>query len=172
VCALPHVCAGAGDDGALDALGPVQFHPGIAVFGKAQAEADILEADRRAAPVGDATASGVERGLVHAQRLGQLVHLALGGERPLRPAKAAERAAGHVVGRHGVAVHMGVGNLVGAGHHQIGVAQHLGAGIGVGPAVEDEFGLDSRQLAVLCRPPLGCHPRLVALVVADDTLLA
>jgi len=109
---------------------------------------------------------------IHAQRLGQLVHLALGGEGALRAAKAAERAAGDVVGGHGVAVDVGVGDDIGAGDHQVGVAQHFGAGIGVGAAVEDKFGFDGSQFAVAGCAPSRLHPPFVALVVADDALRA
>ncbi len=109
---------------------------------------------------------------VHLQCLGQLVHLHLGGENPLRRAKAPKGAAGHVVGVHTICVHLHIRNLVRTGTGYGGVPEHLVGGIAVRAAISDDAHLRCDELARAGRPPLAADPRRVALAVTDDRLLA
>jgi hypothetical protein len=62
---------------------------------------------------------------IHAQFLGQQIHVALDGERRLRDAEPPERAGGWVIGVHHVAVDLRVGHGVGAGGVGRGARHHL-----------------------------------------------
>ena len=46
MCTLPHFSPDARDYGMLDGVAALQFDPGMTVFGKAHAKADVLEANR------------------------------------------------------------------------------------------------------------------------------
>ena len=104
--------------------------------------------------------------------VGQHVHVALDGKGRLRHAKAAERAAGRVVGVHGVAVDLGVGHDVGAGGVRGGARHHLLAQAGIGAAVAVQLGFDGRERAVAARAGLDADQRGVALGVEAQALLA
>ena len=107
---------------------------------------------------------------VHAQRLGQAVHLQFSREVALRAAEAAIRAAGHVVGVDGARVDVDVVAHVWPQAGQRRIAQHLGGSVGVGAAVAGEIDLLRDQLAIPRRTPFCANYRRVALVVTDDRL--
>jgi len=109
---------------------------------------------------------------VHAQGFGQLVHLAFRRKCALRPAKAAERPTRNVVGVDPVRIHLDVRDLVGAGDHQVRVAQHFGRGVGVSAGIAVHLSFGSDHLAVARGPPLRPDHRRMALVMAQDRFLA
>jgi len=106
------------------------------------------------------------------ERLGQQVHLSLGGVGRLRSAKTAERSTWNIVGIDRIGVDFDVGNVVGAGAQQGGVAQNLGGGVGIGPAVLDEFNLRPEESTFARGAPFRPDGEGVPFVVAEDRLLA
>ena len=162
---------GRGRLGRREGLGPVGG-VGAAVDDDREADAGRhLGARRAEGPVAQQVAPA-QLDRVHAQALGQLVHLGLGHERALRSAEAAEGAAGHGVGEHGEAVDGQVGDLVRARHAQVEVPEHLVGRVVVGAGVEVARGLRHHDPTVRRGPPPGVDPAAVALVVADHRLLA
>ena len=107
----------------------------------------------------------------HAERLSELVHLHLGDEGTLWATKAAERSAGHGVGVDRGAVDVCVGNLVGSGHAEMRVAQHLVRRVVVGASVEEHLGLDRGDRAIRGSAELRMDCGPVTLVVTDDRFL-
>ena len=169
-------CGGEGGEGRgrlrrRQGLGPVGG-VGAAVDDHREADAGRhLGARRAEGPVAQQVAPA-QLDRVHAQALGQLVHLGLGHERALRCAEAAEGAAGHGVGEHGEAVDGQVGDLVRARHAQVEVPEHLVGRVVVGAGVEVARGLRHHDPTVRRGPPPGVDPAAVALVVADHRLLS
>ena len=93
---------------------------------------------------------------VHAQALGQQVHLALAGEHDLRLAEAAEGAAGDLVRAHHARVHLDVGHAVGAAGVHGAAEEHHRRQRRVGAAVEEVVHLGRDQVPVRAWPPCAC----------------
>jgi len=78
---------------------------------------------------------------IHAQCLGQFVHLRLGHKQALRRTKATEGAAGYIVGDDGTRINGHVGNDIRPNRHDGGIAQHFGAGVGIRASVAHQINL-------------------------------
>ena len=109
---------------------------------------------------------------VHAQCLGQPVHLRLVAEACLHRPEPAHRPAGRVVGVHHLPVELHVVALVRPDGEAGGVAHDRRRAGGVGAAVEEDRGADEDQRPVPGRAVLEVHPRRVAVDVAVERLLA
>ena len=109
---------------------------------------------------------------IHAERLGDLVHLLLVGDAGLRRAEAPEGAGVHVVGRHRDGVEAQVVDAVGPRAGDRRIEQHVGAEIDIGTGVGGHVDLERGDLAVLGHAGLVVQHEGVALAVAEERILA
>ena len=89
---------------------------------------------------------------VHAERLGDALHVHFDGELGLRRAEAAERAVGRSVGEHCAAADVDVVAAVGTGGVDAAAREHHRAQRDVSAAVEDDLDVHRHQAAVWVRP--------------------
>ena len=109
---------------------------------------------------------------IHAQRFGQLVHLAFDGKGSLRRAEASKCPARRGVGVHDVRVDGSVRQFVRPTEAEVQVSHHLVRGVVVRPRIEPRLRLRRGDLAVAIRTPARPDAPPMALVVANDRLLA
>ena len=109
---------------------------------------------------------------VHAQMFCDLVNLCFTGEVDLGIAKATERSKAHLVGVDEPPNAANIGNVVGAARHEQGVAQHAGAIVPIGSAVEQNFDIAGNQRSVIPDAGLAANTHGVARAHTFEVLFA
>src|SRR5580704_4038337 len=124
---------------------------------------DLLPAEPAVAVTLDILQTEFDR--IETERIGNLVHLGLAGERDLRHAKAPERAESHFVGVREAAVTMNVRDPVRTATHQERIAEHARTVVAEGAAIEQHLDFARDQRAVTFDP--GLHANLERMARAN-----